>query len=132
MKFWERKREHKLAERHFKKMTKTFNQGGQRRTLKCPCGYTIVGSVREANGKHKLHLKVCVECKDLGSSLPSTAFNRVQGDNNGWNGYAGSNKVTNVQGTIGLEGGSITQVSVKSTGIMQGIKTMKDLTSVIA
>lgn len=110
-----------------------IGKGGQRRTIKCPCGHTIVGSVREANGKHKLHLKFCVECKDLGSSLPASAtgFNKVQGNNNGWDGYAGNNRVTNVQGTVSLEG-SVTQTSVKAKGVMQAIQTVKELTSIIA
>ena len=113
-------------------MAKTFNYGGQRRTIKCPCGHTIVGSVREANGKHKLHLKVCVECKGL-SSLPisATGFNQVQGNNNGWDGYSGNNRVENVQGTVSLEG-SVTQTSVKAKGVMQAIQTVENFTSIIA
>ena len=33
--------------------------GGRRRTINCPCGWTTIGSPRESDGKFKIHSKRC-------------------------------------------------------------------------
>ena len=54
------------------------------RTLTTGCGWSTNGSVREVNGKLKLHRRVCEYCKqiDLGKYEKP---NKKQGDKNGIN-----------------------------------------------
>ena len=62
----------------------TMQGGGQTRTIICPCGKTIKGSVREVNMKFKMHQKVCNDASD--KNLP--AFNREAGNYNGVHGMS--------------------------------------------
>ena len=74
-------------------MTKTINQGGQRRTIQLGCGYTTKGSVKECEFKMKLHSKRCSLCV---GNHKSKEFDNSMALHNGWNGLKGSNRVTSV------------------------------------
>ena len=66
------------------------------------CGYVAKGSVREANGKVRLHMKVCEYCKmSNASSSYDTApsFDKEAALNNGWNGVSAGKKVDNIMMT---------------------------------
>jgi len=65
----------------------TYIRGGQQRTITSGdgCNFTTKGSVREANGKMRLHIKVCPIC----SQKEFPVFKKPDlesATNNGWNG----------------------------------------------
>lgn len=37
----------------------SFNHGGITRSIEMPCGWSSIGSVREVNGKIRIHKKYC-------------------------------------------------------------------------
>ncbi len=63
--------------------SKSFDHGGITRTLQAPCGWTSKGAVREANGKLRIHMKVCKTCKDVSLSIPecNTSIASINGLN---------------------------------------------------
>ncbi len=69
--------------------------GGQRRTIVTNCGWTSKGSVREANGKMRLHLKVCKICKSFDNSGDIAEYNKDNAMKNGWNGITEKGAVKN-------------------------------------
>lgn len=48
----------------------SINEGGQHRTNISSCGFIASGSPREANGKTRLHAKVCPLCSALVKNIP--------------------------------------------------------------
>ena len=54
------------------------------RTLTTGCGWSTNGSVREVNGKLKLHSRVCVFCKEIDLGKYEKP-NKKQGEKNGIN-----------------------------------------------
>jgi hypothetical protein len=52
-----------------------FAGGGQLRKLICPCGWKTEGTIREANGKFKIHLKRCDKGKPIHRNMPFNSFN---------------------------------------------------------
>lgn len=81
--------------------TKTFNYGGQRRTVQTGCGYTASGSVRDCNFKINLHKKNCPMCS---GAVTPTEFDSVGASYNGWDGLRGSNKVEGKMSLISKNG----------------------------
>jgi len=65
-------------------MTKTFNKGGQRRTMESSCGWRCVGHPTEVNKKYELHKKYCKECG--GVNYTPEKFNHNGALMNGWKG----------------------------------------------
>ena len=45
-----------------------YNQGGQRRTVMNPCGFSISGHPTQINLRLKLHQKKCVICQEYDTS----------------------------------------------------------------
>jgi len=68
---------------------KTFNQGGQRRTVEFPCGFKVQGHPKELNMRVKLHKKTCEHCKCVDAHTDLPAFNKTHGNANGWDGVRG-------------------------------------------
>ena len=64
-------------------MSKSFNKGGQRRTIETGCGWRCVGHPNEVNKKFIIHKRYCKICEDV---TMDTQFNRTAGDINGWKG----------------------------------------------
>lgn len=59
----------------------SFNHGGQRRTSVTPCGFITAGSPREAEGKMRIHAKVCPICSAMGiHKKPVPKFNSEAND----------------------------------------------------
>lgn len=73
----------------------TYNMGGQRRTINAPCGWMCKGSIREVNGRLRIHQRSCGACADVDTNLP--AFNSTIGANNGWGGVVGSRRTNNIE-----------------------------------
>jgi hypothetical protein len=94
-------------------MSKTFNKGGQRRTLELGCGWRCVGHPTEVNKKFIIHQRHCKECGEAKIQLPE--YSRIAGDTNGWKGQ--SHKPNSKKETI---------TSVSCNGTTQNI-TMKDV-----
>jgi hypothetical protein len=65
---------------------KTFNKGGQRRTIDFPCGFKLQGHPNELGLKTKLHKKTCEHCKCVDAHTDLPAFNKTHGNANGWDG----------------------------------------------
>lgn len=49
---------------------KPVDYGGITRMIQAPCGWTTKGALREANGKLRLHTKVCKTCKNVPLTIP--------------------------------------------------------------
>ena len=56
--------------------------GFQKRIISLPCGKTIIGAVREADNKLKLHKKCCERCKNL-IDTSKIGFNNTKNGRNG-------------------------------------------------
>lgn len=54
-------------------MPKLQDYGGQRRTIVSQCGFSCRGSLREADYKLRLHMRLCPQCND--KEYESPAFN---------------------------------------------------------
>lgn len=102
------------------KMSKTFNKGGQRRTIEAGCGWRCVGHPTEVNKKFILHKKYCKFC---GSHTDLPDFDKTAGNMNGWKGHFHNNNskketisyvsVNGKESKIHLEGVKRTDVSDK-------------------
>jgi hypothetical protein len=52
-------------------MPKHYDIGGVNRTIKSTCGWSCYGSLREANGKLKIHKRVCETCRRNSVTIPA-------------------------------------------------------------
>lgn len=46
------------------------NCGGTNRVIYSPCGWVCKGSIRDANGKLRIHMRVCIKCQPFRVSIP--------------------------------------------------------------
>jgi hypothetical protein len=60
---------------------KANNAGGDKREIECPCGFSTKGSVREANFKMKLHVKICNGVNIESNKFPN--FDKIISSKNG-------------------------------------------------
>ena len=113
-------------------MVKTFNKGGQRRTIEVSCGWRCVGHPTEVNKKFELHKKYCKECGS--TNYTPGAFDRAAADINGWKGQYHKNNgkkesisnvsVDGVKASIHLKGVKRTDITDK---IVEKILTDEEL-----
>ena len=96
--------------------SKTFNKGGQRRTLESSCGWRCVGHPSEVSKKYDRHKRHCKECGSVNLKLPT--FDREAGDMNGWKGQF-HNETKESISTVAVNGNisSIHLKGVKKTEI---------------
>ena len=79
--------------------SKTFNMGGQTRTITCSCGWSCRKSVREANYAIKIHNKHCELGKNCSTSQ-NACFDTINGKINGDITVRGNNKNLQVKTVI--------------------------------
>jgi len=76
-------------------MPKSYNRGGEMRTIACGCGWTCRKSLKEANASYNRHIRFCeierseAEKKECRASIP-TKGDKVQQKENGWKGIVGN------------------------------------------
>ena len=109
---------------------KTYNRGGQRRTIELPCGFRIVGHPREVDGKIKIHRRRCPICieisKEKGGFTEAPKFSRVAGDINGWDGNQRSGQHTKKRVTTILGDGFRQDVFTTGNTLDEAIAITKE------
>jgi len=112
-----------------------FNKGGLRRTIEAPCGWRCVGHPREVNGKFNIHKRFCESCKEDNMEVP--AFNRTNGDANGWNGitikgHRGVGQVNRTYRTDCLVDGRLVNVETFATSVADATTRVRENEDIIS
>ena len=108
-------------------MSKSYNRGGQQRTIQAPCGFSCKGQLREANAKFATHNRLCKSCKEIKEGtnpvIIPPAFSKEGGKVNGWNGIKNltTGKTTKVMTTT-LVNGRRDDILVDASSIEEAIK----------
>lgn len=103
---------------------KTFNRGGQRRTIDFPCGFRLQGHPNELGLKTKLHTKTCEYCKSNATHTDTNPFNKTHAKANGWDGLAGDKIVVQ-------DDKMMTVTTDDGKGIEAKYKDLRDLDDIV-
>lgn len=105
----------------------SHNRGGQKRTIATVCGWTASGSPREANGKLKLHMRVCETCKGIDLS----GIEKPTKNGNGYNGLSVSKNGNLIKPaafkSVGKFDGEEVEISSNTMFVKDLIELMKPL-----